>query len=136
MSIINNIARAKTDYNEVYEAGIAEGKASVYESITFTSDIANALEFYNSITPFISENDTVVMFRRKDFNGVPSADAPRGLGLWFLWQKQAYAPNNHYASSSSYMRWIDGAYSPALYFSEAYLFVVPAGSEYTKVVLK
>ena len=129
MSITNNVARAKTDYDDVYEAG----KASVYESITITSDIANAVEFFNLITPLLSENDKVVMFMRKDFNGAPPADAPRGLGLWFMWQSTEYGASYR---QNVFMRWIDGEYSPSISTVDTYIFVVSAGTEFVKVVLR
>ena len=43
MSLTQNIARAKMDYDEVFEAG----KASVYETITITQDCSNIKQIYH-----------------------------------------------------------------------------------------
>ena len=129
MSLTQNIARAKMDYDEVFEAG----KASGYETITITQDCTNIKQIYNIFDTLVSADDEMVLFVNNAYVGVPNSNTPNNGFLEGLWVAPKYYNGD---SGAPWMRWRDGAYQTQSWIQPAYDAILPAGSTLRKVVIR
>lgn len=130
MSITNNVARAKTDYDEVYEAG----KQSVYETITITQDCTNIKQICDIFDSVVSA-DEMVLFVNDAWVGLPDANTPNNLFLMMLWTNTGYSKTTG-TRECLWGRWRGGAYATTTFINTEYDCVLPSGSTLRKVVIR
>lgn len=138
MSIQEQLTTIAENVPLVYEAGVAEGRVQerneIYETITITQDVTNALDLYNLLTSFVTESASVVQFTNNSWNGYPTSETPDSTMLSFLWFAPSYWQGT--ATKGLLWRWRSNAYDALWNIATGYSAVLRAGDTITKVVIK
>lgn len=113
--------------DEVYEAGIFEGKKISYETITITQDCTNAKQIFDVFKASYKEDEEFVVFINEAwYNGTINMSQNTFL----------YAVCGVNAECLGWLRWRDGKINVNIYVDSAYDMVLSIGDVVRKVVLK
>lgn len=113
--------------NEVYEAGIVEGKKISYETITITQDCTNAKQIFDIFRASYKEDEEFVIFINEAWYN-DTLNMSQNIFLFTMCGVNA--------KCLGWLRWRDGGMNSNIYVDAAYDMVLSIGDKVRKVVLK
>ena len=108
---------------------------TIYEDVTLTQDVTNALQLYNILSSTIEEGQELVIFIDSKWVSYPTAEFPNNTVVSMLIWGEKYIGASSY-HLALYERWRDNSVQSLNIVTQSYDATAKAGDVFRKVVLR